>query len=365
MTALKGGQPDCVPIQLFGSTGYSAAMENYDKNWHKLLAHAKKYADLQYGWHEPLSQIYAGMFTGVEIKEFHEEKNGKVLTTKVIDTGKGPVTQVSENDKNNATEWKIKKHFITNDDDFDRMMSIPAIPYQPDPNQYYQRVEDVGEKGVVITFFTGPVDVAALYMDPTEFAIWTIDQKDKLHALLEKIAGNMSVYLDYLLSNKLGEVFLFGGAEEVIPPLGNPNLFDEYIMMYEKPFVERIHDQGRLAMLHCHSCVKTVMDKIIATGYDAIQPLEPPPMGDITMAEAKEATKGTNICLVGNIELSDMYELTPDEIDGLVKETIAEGKPGGGFILCVSSCLYETVLSDKVLDNYIAYIDAGRKYGKY
>ncbi len=244
-------------------------------------------------------------------------------------------------------------------------MSIPAIPYQPDPNQYYKLVEQVGEKGVVITFFTGPVDVAALYMDPTEFAFWTIDQQDKLHALLGKIAGTMADYLDYLLSHKLGELFLFGGAEEVIPPLGRPAFFDEFITRYEKPFIARIHDYGGLAMLHCHSCVKTVLDRIVAAGYDALQPLEPPPMGDITLAEAKEATKGANICLIGNIELSDMYELTPPEIDSLVQQTVAEGKPGGGFILCISSCLYETILSDKVLANYIAYIDAGRKYGRY
>ncbi len=105
MIALRGGQPDYVPVQVFGSTGYSAEMENYDDNWKKLLAHAKTNADLQYGWHEPLSQIYAGMFTGVEIKESRETRNGKVLTTKVIDTCTGPVTQVSENDESSSTEW--------------------------------------------------------------------------------------------------------------------------------------------------------------------------------------------------------------------------------------------------------------------
>jgi hypothetical protein len=58
-------------------------------------------------------------------------------------------------------------------------------------------------------------------------------------------------------------------------------------------------------------------------GADVLHPFEPPPMGDITAAEAKSLARG-RICLEGNIQINRMYEAPPDEIraatDSLIRE---------------------------------------------
>ena len=48
-------------------------------------------------------------------------------------------------------------------------------------------------------------------------------------------------------------------------------------------------------------------------GADVLHPVEAPPMGDLTAAEAKSMARG-KVCLEGNIQISDMYEQTPDQI---------------------------------------------------
>ena len=82
------------------------------------------------------------------------------------------------------------------------------------------------------------------------------------------------------------------------------------------------------------------------------------------MAQAKQTTQG-KICLIGNIQVGDLYRSTPEQIDLLCRETIEQGKDDGGFILCVSSSYYSSHMDERVLANYMAYIDAGLKYGKY
>ncbi|MBI4024956.1 MAG: hypothetical protein HY360_08235 [Verrucomicrobia bacterium] len=364
LTALRGGQPDRVPIQLFGSTGCSVAMEGYGENFRRLLSYARQNADMMHGWHAPLGQCYAGMYSGVEIQKRIEKEGEVTLTKRIIETPRGPITQVSESDADTTSDYKLRKHFIESEDDFEKLMSIQFSPYRPDLGGYFDLRKIVGETGVVSVFLTGPVDVAALFFSPTEFVLWTVEEKDRLHALLRKIRSHMDDYLDYLLENRVGEVFWFGGAEQVVPPLGPPAFFDAYVSFYEKPLIDKIHAAGGLAILHCHGSVKRVLRQIVATGYDALQPVEAPPMGDITLAEAREMTEG-NIALVGNIQVGEMYRSTPEKIDALCREAIEQGKPGGGFILGITSSYYSSSMDDRTLANYIAYIDAGRKYGDY
>ena len=39
--------------------------------------------------------------------------------------------------------------------------------------------------------------------------------------------------------------------------------------------------------VHCHGNVGTLLDSFVAMGVDSTDPVEPPPQGDIDIAEAK------------------------------------------------------------------------------
>ena len=57
-----------------------------------------------------------------------------------------------------------------------------------------------------------------------------------------------------------------------------------------------IHDAGRLAWVHCHGKMNPVLDRFIEMGVDCLNPVEPPPMGDILLSDAKRrAGGGTSI----------------------------------------------------------------------
>lgn len=364
LIALRCGRPDRVPIQVFGTQGYTPELETYGENYRRLLAYAREKADMMYHWIEPLEQCWSGMYSAVPLQKLIENKNGTRIKTLLLDTPGGPLTQISESDGQTVSSLKLRKPFVETDRDFEKLMSIPFTPYRPQFDGYRQLRKKVNDRNVVSIVLPEPIAVAGLYLPPTEFILWTIEQKEKLHALLDKIRKNMEEYVGYLLAHQIGEVFWLSGAEDVVPPLGPPDNFDEFVAAYHKTIMDMIHGRGGLVILHCHGSIKKIIPKIRAGGYDALQPVEAPPMGDITMAEAKEVARG-KMCLIGNIQVGNLYTSTPEKIEALCRETIEQAKPDGGFILGITASHFSASMDDRTLANYLAYIDAGRKYGNY
>ncbi|HIE03232.1 MAG TPA: hypothetical protein EYP61_00575 [Candidatus Latescibacteria bacterium] len=54
--------------------------------------------------------------------------------------------------------------------------------------------------------------------------------------------------------------------------------------------------------MRCHGNVRGTIESVVDRGADYLEPVEPPPDGDITMAEAKEVVRG-RMTLGRNIEV--------------------------------------------------------------
>ena len=106
------------------------------------------------------------------------------------------------------------------------------------------------------------------------------------------------------------------------------------------------------------------MERIADLGADGIQPIEEPPIGDCTMAEAKRRI-GDRVCLVGSVQYDDLARLTPDEMEALVKRQIEDAGAGGGMILAPTAGPYAAVLSERQQENTIRFIEAGHRWGRY
>ena len=112
------------------------------------------------------------------------------------------------------------------------------------------------------------------------------------------------------------------------------------------------------------SRVSRFLERFAAIGMDGLNVLEPPPLGDVDLADAK-ARVGNQFCLIGNIQYDDLARGSPGEVERLVAEAIAAGGPGGGFILSPCAYPYERPLPRKASDNLIHYLMKGREYGQY
>jgi uroporphyrinogen-III decarboxylase len=106
-----------------------------------------------------------------------------------------------------------------------------------------------------------------------------------------------------------------------------------------------------------------VLERFAAMGVDVLNPIEPPPMGDITMAEAF-ARVGGRMGLEGNIETHDLMTAGPQELTAKIHATLEAGR-GRRLILCPSSGYMENVEpSPQEIDNWLLYISEGVRYAE-
>lgn len=142
-------------------------------------------------------------------------------------------------------------------------------------------------------------------------------------------------------------------------PLMSPDIFREFILPRLKRAVDAVHDEGGYVIKHSDGNIWPLLDMIVETGIDAINPVEPAAGMDIGKVKQKY---GDRVCLVGNIDCGRLLSKgSVEEVEFAVKECILKASPGGGHIISSSNSIHSSVKPE----NYIAMIKAAKKYGKY
>jgi methionine synthase II (cobalamin-independent) len=121
-----------------------------------------------------------------------------------------------------------------------------------------------------------------------------------------------------------------------------------------------VHRYGGIVHVHCHGKVKEIFPRLLDIGVDVLDPMEPPPDGDMTLVEAQRMAQG-RMTLIGGLEYRDFEMCTPDEIEAKTKEAIEQG--GRTHYVVGPSAVAMTYISGHFRDNVIRFIETGLKYG--
>lgn len=139
----------------------------------------------------------------------------------------------------------------------------------------------------------------------------------------------------------------------------SPKHFKEFINPYNRKLVDRAHALGLKVIRHSDGNLWSIMDDLIETGYDGLNPLEP--QAGMDLKKVKDAY-GDKICLLGNIDCKELLPYgTPRQVEDAVKHAIDVAAPGGGYIVCSSNSLHPEVNPE----NCIAMFEATKRYGRY
>jgi uroporphyrinogen decarboxylase len=142
-------------------------------------------------------------------------------------------------------------------------------------------------------------------------------------------------------------------------PLISPRLFAEFVNPYNRKLVERAKQLGLKVIRHSDGNLWQLLDMLLDTGYDGLNPLEP--QADMHLKKVKEYC-GDRLCLLGNIDCVELLPYgTPAEVDEAVRQAIEDAGAGGGLIICSSNSLHPGVNPE----NCIAMFEATKKYGLY
>ena len=132
-----------------------------------------------------------------------------------------------------------------------------------------------------------------------------------------------------------------------------PESFDGFIVPYDGKIIARLKEIGIPVNMHCHGKVGYALKKMIEMGVDASDPVEPPPSGNVTYAEAREITAG-KLTLVGNLEFDELENMDSGYIRKRVQEILSLGRER--LILGASAGPLNAV-TPRLAGNYKTWID--------
>jgi hypothetical protein len=122
--------------------------------------------------------------------------------------------------------------------------------------------------------------------------------------------------------------------------------------------VAAIQEFGGYVRLHCHGRLKNILTHIDSMKVDALDPIEPPPQGDVELLDVRERY-GDRLVLFGNLEASDLENLDTSKFREKIVRALEEGTrgEGRGFVLMPSASPYGRNITARTLANYEAMVD--------
>ena len=355
LAALKRETPDRVPLFIYLNPYTAGTWYKKDPSYDELLKASERYADIIYDVNFPWGFFHNAVELDEEVKDL-----GNGVTARIVHTPKGPLSEHRKADWRNEG---IVKRLLCDPGDVERLLSLPCRPPRPDLKPFLTEQERLKGRAVMQITFPDPVCTAGL-IDETSLALWTIEKREMLKDLFDTAFERVSGEIRYCLEGGMGPLYYFNGPEYALPPLMSPDDFEEFVVGYDKKLADLIHAYpGNFVIIHSHGRVNRFLERFAHIGMDGLNVLEPPPLGDTVLSDAKKRIGG-RVCLIGNIQYDDIVRGTPEQIERRVKESVSQGAPGGGFILSPCASPYERALSKKASDNLIHYLKMGRKYGE-
>jgi len=135
-------------------------------------------------------------------------------------------------------------------------------------------------------------------------------------------------------------------------PIMSPTHFKEFVLPYMQVMVDVAKAHRVPFIKHTDGNLWPILDMIVDTGIDALDPIEP--IAEMDIGDVKERY-GDRIAVAGNVDCGELLSRgTPHDVVEAVKETIAKASPGGGHILASSNSIHPAVKPE----NYQAMVHA-------
>ena len=254
-----------------------------------------------------------------------EERNGYVTIRSEVDTPRGKLTDVVSQNPTSRTTWTVK-YPVESLEDIERIRSIPwELPGELAPPDANRRPASFAARGISRTGVSSPF-VCVAGMMPFDFFLELCAREFNLvKELTAQCLERILDVLDVLLSENSIDLVWMGGCEWLTPPMGSPQHYQALVQDIETVVIDRIHAGGALSHVHCHGNVRSTLELVIERGADFFEPVEPPPDGDISFAEAKALAKD-RITLGGNVEARVLEHGTAEAVEHATRQAFQGGK---------------------------------------
>jgi uroporphyrinogen-III decarboxylase len=225
---------------------------------------------------------------------------------------------------------------------------------------FFELSELLGDHGLMWICIPSPIMTVCRLFDPSEFLLFTHTDREFIHEMLSEAARRIEKQLACLLEMGIGPVYRFLGAEHATPPLMGPKDFEDFVVRYDQPLIERVKKHGHFVGVHCHGNIRYVLGRFAEIGVDQLDPVEVLPDGDLTIEEARRIA-GDSLTITGNIQFRELLEFTPEQMKQRVKDLIRAAGPRR--LIVSTTAVPAGPFSSGLEANYNTLIDTVLSYG--
>ena len=174
-----------------------------------------------------------------------------------------------------------------------------------------------------------------------------LDAPDEAHAVLTRYATLVRGLALEMCATGVDAIKIsspFAGAGFI-----SRTFYRSFVLPYERLVAEAVRARGVHVYTHTCGAVGDRLDLLMASGVSGIECLDPPPLGDVELEEAKLAI-GARGFIKGNIDsVNTLLRGTPDEILADARRRLEIGRQGGGFILSTACSIAPHVPAGSIL----------------
>jgi len=236
----------------------------------------------------------------------------------------------------------------------------PPAPHAP--GRYTSIEETIGEYGdekAVIVHLNDVFSIPRYLMGMENLLVAIIVEPELVRALVA-----MSVDINLEMAKEVaarGARIVYTGDDYAgnRGPLMSPKHFRDLFYPGLQRVIQGFKDLGLLVIKHTDGNLWPILDMIVDSGIDCLDPIDP--QAGMDLAEVK-AKYGHRVALKGNVDCAHTMTFgTPKDVAAETKAALRKGAPGGGFILSSSNSIHSSVKPE----NYLAMLQTLEKYGRY
>ncbi len=125
-------------------------------------------------------------------------------------------------------------------------------------------------------------------------------------------------------------------------------MYREFVLSSVKKIANAVKPLNAFTYLHTCGCISDRLEFMRETNVDGIECMDPPPLGNVTLSDAKNRV-GQDIFLKGNLDsVSVLLQGSEETFVSTIRDTILAGKTGGGYILSSACSVAPMVLPERV-----------------
>ena len=236
----------------------------------------------------------------------------------------------------------------------------PPDPYKPGRYRFIEKaVEDHAGKKAVILHLNDVFSIPSRLMPFDYFMMLLLDEPETVRALVKiSVDTNLALAEEAV---KRGIKIVYTGDDYAYNsgPMISPDQFRDIFSPELSRVMGGYKDLGLLIIKHTDGNIMSMIDMIIDSGIDCLDPIDPVAGMDLALVKK---TYGKGICIKGNVDCAQTLTFgTVEETRKATRYCLDTAMDGGGYILASSNSIHSKVKPE----NFIGMIETAKEFGKY